>query len=115
MANYIGIDLGTTFSATAYIDKSGRPKIINNDRDQNITPSCVAKIKGEIVVGERARRQWGNDEANAAARFKRDMGTSVLHKISGKDFTPTELSAAVLNGSSREADYPSDAVIHCIY
>ena len=96
MANYIGIDLGTTFSAAAYIDKSGRPKIINNDRDQNITPSCVAKIKGEIVVGERARRQWGNDEANAAARFKRDMGTSVLHKISGKDFTPTELSAAVL-------------------
>ncbi len=92
MPNYIGIDLGTTFSAAAYIDESGRPRIINNDRDENITPSCVAKIKGEIVVGERARRQWGNDEENAAARFKRDMGTSVTHAIGGQNFTPTELS-----------------------
>ena len=39
MGNYIGIDLGTTFSAVAYIDESGRPMIVNNDRDQNITPS----------------------------------------------------------------------------
>jgi molecular chaperone DnaK len=96
MTNYVGIDLGTTYSAAAYIDESGRPTIISNDRDQNITPSCVAKIKGEIVVGERARRQWGNDEANAAARFKRDMGTSETHSIDGSDFTPTELSAAVI-------------------
>ena len=96
MSNYVGIDLGTTFSAVAYIDESGRPAIINNDRDDNITPSCVAKIKGEIVVGERARRQWGNDKKNAAARFKRDMGSSSTHKIGGKEFTPTELSAAVL-------------------
>ena len=96
MSNYVGIDLGTTFSAVAYIDESGRPAIINNDRDDNITPSCVAKIKEEIVVGERARRQWGNDKNNAAARFKRDMGSSSKHKIGGKQFTPTELSAAVL-------------------
>lgn len=96
MTNYVGIDLGTTFSAVAYIDESGRPIIVDNDRDENITPSCVAKIKGEIVVGERARRQWGNDEQNAAARFKRDMGTTVTHKIGGKNFTPTELSASVL-------------------
>lgn len=96
MGNYVGIDLGTTFSAVAYIDESGRPTIINNDRDQNITPSCVAKIKGELVVGERARRQWGNDEDNAAARFKRDMGKSAKHTIDGQEYTPTELSAAVL-------------------
>ena len=96
MTSYIGIDLGTTFSAAAYIDQSGRPTIVSNDRDENITPSCVAKVKGEIVVGERARRQWGNDEANAAARFKGDMGTAKTHAIDGKEFTPTELSAAVL-------------------
>ena len=96
MSNYIGIDLGTTFSASAYIDESGRPTIINNDRDQNITPSCVTIINGEVVVGERARRQWGNDENGAAARFKRDMGTPVTHQIGGKNFTPTELSGAVL-------------------
>jgi molecular chaperone DnaK len=96
MTNYVGIDLGTTFSAGAYIDESGRPTMIDNDRDQNITPSCVAIIDGEVVVGERARRQWGNDEDSAAARFKRDMGTAATHEIKGKTFTPTELSAAVL-------------------
>ena len=96
MGNFIGIDLGTTFSAVAYIDESGRPKILNNDRDENITPSCVADINGKIVVGERARRHWGNDPDNAAARFKRDMGTAKVHKIGEKEFTPTELSAAVL-------------------
>ena len=94
--NYVGIDLGTTFSAAAYIDDSGRPTIVNNDRDQNITPSCVAQIKGELIVGERARRQWGNDEENAAARFKRDMGTSTIFHIGEDPFTPTELSAEVL-------------------
>lgn len=96
MSNYIGIDLGTTFSAVAYVDQTGRPKIINNDRDENITPSCVAIIEEEIVVGERARRQWGNDKKNAAARFKRDMGSSTMQTIGGKEFSPTELSAAVL-------------------
>ena len=97
MASYIGIDLGTTFSVAAYIDENGRPTIVKAPyRDDNLIPSCVAEIKGEIVVGEPARRQGGNDEENAAARFKRDMGDDVVHNIKGKDFTPTELSAAVL-------------------
>jgi molecular chaperone DnaK len=96
MSNYIGIDLGTTFSAVAYIDETGRPTIANNDRDQNITPSVVAKNKGDLIVGEFARRQWGNDGSKGAARFKRDMGTGVTHRMENTDYTPTELSAAVL-------------------
>lgn len=96
MTNYVGIDLGTTFSAASYIDESGRPTIVGNDRGETITPSCVAKVKGELVVGERARRQWANDGSSAAARFKRDMGTSATHQIDGEIFTPTQLSAAVL-------------------
>lgn len=104
MANYIGIDLGTTFSAVAYIDETGRPKIVNNDRDQNITPSVVAMFKGKIVVGESARRQWGNDDTKGAARFKRDMGTKVTHAIDGKNLTPTELSAAVLAELKRNTE-----------
>lgn len=104
MANYVGIDLGTTFSAVSYIDESGRPKIVNNDRDENITPSVVAKIEGEIVVGERARRQWANDEATGASRFKRDMGTDVTHRIDDKEFSPTELSAAVLKKIKDDAE-----------
>ena len=81
MASYIGIDLGTTFSAVAYIDETGRPKIINNDRGDNVTPSCVALKGGKLIVGEVARKEWGNAPDQAAARFKRDMGTSTVHTI----------------------------------
>lgn len=96
MTNYVGIDLGTTYCAVAYIDKTGRPQIVNNDRDQNITPSVVCKHKGDLIVGEFARKHWGNDDRKGASRFKRDMGTSTSHQIDGNDYTPTELSAAVL-------------------
>jgi|TARA_B110000971_G_C20018914_1_gene505311 molecular chaperone DnaK len=104
MANYIGIDLGTTFSAVAYIDKTGRPQIVNNDRDQNITPSVVAKHKGDLIVGEFARKHWGNDDRKGAARFKRDMGTSTLQQIDGSDYSPTELSAAVLKALKKQTE-----------
>ena len=95
MTSYLGIDLGTTFSAAAYIDESGRPKIVNLDKE-NIIPSCVAMIKDQIVVGERARRQWGNDPDTAAARFKRDMGGKAEYTIDGSPYTPTDLSSMVL-------------------
>ena len=45
MSKYVGIDLGTTFSAVAYIDETGLPQIVNNERDSNITPSVVVKNK----------------------------------------------------------------------
>lgn len=96
MTNYVGIDLGTTFSAVAYIDETGRPQIVDNDRDENITPSIVGKRGGDLVVGESARRAWGADESKGAARFKRDMGTSNTHQIEDNEYTSTELSAAVL-------------------
>ena len=104
MSNYIGVDLGTTFSAVAYIDETGRPTIVNNDADSNITPSVVAQIKGAIRVGESARRQWASDETKAAARFKRHMGSSKTFEIDGKTFTPTELSAAVLSELKKGAE-----------
>ena len=116
MANYVGIDLGTTFSVAAYIDESGRPTIIEPDnkpnepeRNDNLTPSCVGKHKGEIVVGEIPRKVWGqndygNEVQNAAARFKRNMGTSTTHQIGDKNFTPTELSATVLKRIKQDAE-----------
>ena len=69
---------------------------VNNNRDQNITPSVVAKHKDSLIVGEFARKHWGNDDRKGAARFKRNMGTSSLHKIEGNDYSATELSAVVL-------------------
>lgn len=97
MGNFIGIDLGTTYSAVSTIDETGRPVIIHNDDGDNITASCVCeKADNEMEVGEFARRQWGNKPESAAARFKRDMGTSAKYSINGQEFTPTELSAFVL-------------------
>ena len=95
MAAFIGIDLGTAFSALATIDQAGRPIIIECD-GRNILPSCVTMTGDRIEVGEFARKTWGNAPELAAARFKRDMGTAKRFKIRDKEFTPTELSAFVL-------------------
>ena len=114
MTNYVGIDLGTTFSAVAYIDETGRPQIVNNDRDENITPSVVAKRKDDLVVGESARRQWGTDDRKGAARFKRDMGTSNAHHIDGNDYTPTELSAAVLKELKKQTESRIGPIVEAV-
>lgn len=104
MGALIGIDLGTTFSAVATLDDTGRPTIIHNQEGQNITPSCVS-LDGpnSVLVGEVARRSWATSPRSAAARFKRDMGTSAIHTIGDKSFSPTELSALVLKKLAKDA------------
>lgn len=104
MAAFIGIDLGTTFSVVAAIDETGRPSIVHNNDGHNLTPSCVTETDGRIEVGEFARRTWGNAPGKAAARFKRDMGTSARHNVNGRDFTPTELSTLVLKKLLKDAE-----------
>lgn len=117
MATILGIDLGTTFSAMATIDETGRPVIVNNDEGHNITPSCIAEIEPNVfMVGEEARKTWGVSPNQAAARFKRDMGTSKTHTINNKEFTPTQLSAMVLKKLVNDAtkvlgDNISDVVV----
>ena len=97
MANYIGIDLGTTFSAVATLDETGRPIIIANEDGINITPSVVT-IEGpnKSIVGEVARKSLWTDQKNTKGRFKRDMGTSQIYHAHGTEYTPTALSALVL-------------------
>lgn len=104
MGALVGIDLGTTFSAVAVMDETGRPTIVHNQEGQNITPSCVT-LDGprSVIVGEVARRSWATSPKSAAARFKRDMGTSVVHTIGDRSFTPTELSALVLRKLAKDA------------
>ena len=104
MASFIGIDLGTTFSAVATIDKTGRPVIVHNSDGENITPSCVTETEdGVFEVGEYARRTWGNAPDKAASRFKRDMGTSNHQIINSRSFSPSELSAFVLKKLLQDA------------
>ena len=102
MAKLLGIDLGTTFSAMATIDATGRPKIVHNDEGQNITPSCVEINGKDIIVGEEARKGLGVLK-NVVGRFKREMGESKKYEIDGKEFTPTDLSSFVLKKLHQDA------------
>lgn len=104
MSRFIGIDLGTTFSAIATIDDSGRPIIVHNDEGENITPSCVTEEHGTVEVGEFARRTWGADQTAAAARFKREMGTDRDYILNSHTFSPVELSSFVLKKLAQDAE-----------
>ena len=102
MAAFIGIDLGTTYSAISYIDDNGRPKIIANSEGQNITPSCIQFEGDTATVGEEARKALGLSK-NVLARFKRDMGKDKKYSINGKEYTPTDCSALVLKKLFQDA------------
>ena len=95
MASFIGIDLGTTYSAVSYIDDTGRSKIVHNSEGSNITPSCIDFADGKAVVGEGARRSLGLSDT-IASRFKRDMDSSKTYSIEGDEYTPTDCSAIVI-------------------
>ena len=105
--SHIGIDLGTTFSAVATVDDTGRPKIIPNPKesesrghgyDGNITPSCVGIIEdgNDFRVGAQPLNSLFLPGSKAAGRFKREMGTDKVYELNGKTLTPTDLSALVL-------------------
>ena len=101
MGSFIGIDLGTTFSVVAIIDEHGKPVIVADKEGKTLTPSCVAwnEDNDRFEVGYGFPRQTvysgiGTDEG--VGFFKRDMGTSKTYALKGKDHTPTDLSAMVL-------------------
>lgn len=103
MSAFIGIDLGTTYSAISTIDENGIPKIINNSEGQNITPSCIwIKDDKKYEVGEEARKEYGSNDS-VIARFKRDMGTKEKYSVNGEELTPTDCSALVLKKLFKDA------------
>lgn len=95
MAKFIGIDLGTTFSAVGTLDDTGRPVIVRDEDGNNITPSVVSFSSEGNFVGETARKTLWIDESTVG-RFKRHMGTSKVYSVQGTEYTPTQLSAMVL-------------------
>lgn len=96
MANIVGIDLGTTFSAVATLDETGRPAIVHNSEGVNITPSVVSFVgQGVVEIGEGARRVLGTDP-KTVGRFKRDMGTAKTFTVGEQELSPTSLSGMVL-------------------
>ncbi|MEI9975286.1 MAG: Hsp70 family protein [Ignavibacteriota bacterium] len=93
----VGIDLGTTNSAIAWITPEGIPEILPNAEGQKITPSVVqVRPDGTTLVGELAKREVVLEKENTAQFFKRDMGTSATYDYHGRVWTPVDLSAEVL-------------------
>ena len=94
MSKIIGIDLGTTNSAVAFL-KVTEPKIIANPEGNRTTPSLVSFKNGEIIVGDAAKRQAVTNP-DTVISIKSKMGTSEKVSANGKEYTPQEISAMIL-------------------
>jgi molecular chaperone DnaK len=104
MAKALGIDLGTTNSCMAILEV-GEPKVIANAEGGRITPSVVAFSKtGEVLVGEVAKRQAITNPDRTIKSVKRHMGEEWKIGIDGKDYTPQQISAFVLQKLKRDAE-----------
>jgi len=114
----IGIDLGTTFSAVAYVDEHGDAKIIPNDKTERITPSVVFfENESNIVVGQTAKDELGLSPDKVVEFVKREMGrkkedvrkednygTPKPYNYNGKIYSPEEVSALILKKLKEDAE-----------
>ncbi len=104
MSKIIGIDLGTTNSCVAVME-GGEPTVIANAEGNRTTPSVVAFAKnGERLVGQVAKRQAVTNPDRTVISIKREMGTSYKVAVDGKDYTPPEISAMVLQKLKADAE-----------
>jgi len=104
----LGIDLGTTNSAAAVV-MGGNPVIIPSAEGPTVAgkmfPSVVAITKeGELLVGESARRQSVTNAEGTVREAKRLMGTNIKITLHGKEYTPQQISAFILQKILRDAE-----------
>lgn len=113
MAKVIGIDLGTTNSCVSVIE-GGEAKVIPNPEGNRTTPSVVAFKDGERIVGEAAKRQMITNP-NTVISVKRLMGTNEKVNVDGKDYSPEEISAMILQYlKSYAEDYLGEKVTKAV-
>ena len=104
MGKIIGIDLGTTNSCVAVFE-GGEPIVIPNPEGARTTPSVIAFTKtGERMVGQVAKRQAITNPDRTVISIKREMGSAYKKEIDGKQYTPQELSAMVLQKLKADAE-----------
>ena len=104
MGKIIGIDLGTTNSCVA-VYEGGEPVVIPNPEGARTTPSVVAFSKtGERMVGQVAKRQAITNPDKTVISIKREMGTNYKVNIDGKNYTPQEISAMILQKLKSDAE-----------
>ena len=103
MAEYVGIDLGTTLSGLAYLKPDGNPEIVPNADGERLTPSVVYFDAHEDVKLVGAAARDGGDPDRTIFQIKRYMDDpDHVVKIDGKDWTPSEISALILSKLKRE-------------
>jgi molecular chaperone DnaK len=105
MGNIVGIDLGTTFSAMAKLNETGRPEIIDNSDGKNITPSIVEFTSAtSYLVGDEAKKMIGISD-DIIQEVKRSMGnSSTTYEVFGETHTPTSISALILKKLKEDAE-----------
>jgi len=104
MPKAVGIDLGTTNSVIAVVE-GDEPVIIQNAEGERITPSVVAFSKdGQILVGRSAKRQAILNPERTIVSVKRKMGTRHRFVIDGKEYSPEQISAFILQKLKRDAE-----------
>lgn len=106
MEHFIGIDLGTTYSAVSTIDEYGKPVIVRNREGENLTPSVVYfPPEGGCVAGAEAKEMMLSGEDNVIMFFKRQMGNPEFSfSVHGREYSATELSAILLRKLRSDAE-----------
>ena len=114
MGKAVGIDLGTTNSVVAVLE-GGEPSVIANAEGNRTTPSIVAFKSEEVLVGELAKRQAITNPDNTVRSIKRHVGTNWKESFEGKEYTPQEISARILQKLKRDAEaYLGDDVTEAV-
>jgi molecular chaperone DnaK len=105
MASVVGIDLGTTYSAIAHVDRTGRPVILANDHNERITPSVVCFRGRQVIVGTEAKDLLATGTLPGAAFFKRRMGNpDYALRVGDQSHGAIDLSALVLAKLKQDAE-----------
>jgi len=115
MSRIIGIDLGTTNSCVAVME-GGQPTVIVSSDGSRTTPSVVAFSKdGERLVGAVAKRQAVVNHTRTVQSIKREMGSDYRVRIDGRQYTPQEISAMILQKLKKDAeDYLGESVTEAV-
>lgn len=115
-----GIDLGTTYSAIAYVDEHGKPVIVPNQESERITPSVVLFDTDNVIVGNTAKESAKVEPEKVVSRIKQHMGDpNYVFEFEGQAFSPEEISSFVLRKVVGDAELAlgdekvEDVVITC--
>ncbi|MBI4612241.1 MAG: Hsp70 family protein [Planctomycetes bacterium] len=111
----VGIDLGTTFSALAYLDRHGRPVTVVNSEGSLITPSVVFFDEGQVIVGREAQRAGLFQPDRVVECIKREMGNPSWKKaFGGVAYTPEMISGLVLMKLKKDAEAQLGPILRAV-